>query len=154
MPPQRSDLGIGPRPRPQPAAEAVRARVAHFAIFNPSIPAPSKRRPARPDGDVDLSAGEPEADGLGPGVNGDGAILDSDDIEQAAQIVFYMCPADPAVAWDVKLKQVGLVRGLMAFTSYVLASRIALSTVWLNIAEPWLRGKNPGGPSTPTTPGW
>ena len=53
-------------------------------------------------------------------MNGDEALLDRDDIEQAAQIVFYMSPADTAVAWDVKLKQVGLVRGLMAFTSYVL----------------------------------
>jgi hypothetical protein len=131
---QRAALGVQPVPPPRDADP--RARVAHFAIFNPSIPAPPRRHTTGHADDksrLGRDAGA-EATNLDGGTLGgedqagqeaiiphddDEVEMDKDDVEQAAQIVFYTCPEDDQVPMDVKLKQVGLVRGLMAFTAYV-----------------------------------
>lgn len=152
---------------PATAQRPTRTRLAHFAIFNPSIPPPS--RSARPTSEteppdtlqhVDASHDYPArgTDGdTGDDQSGEHLEVDKDDLEQAAQIVFYTCPSDKNVERDVMLRQVGLVRGLMAFTSYVqLAAPFANTTAEARADQTGLlrRETKPGGLFIPITPGW
>jgi hypothetical protein len=119
----------------KPVATSHRARLAHFAIFNPSIKPTAQNSTAvigLPVGDDDsvqhVNRDGAQADLAAHRVGGDGNAqagpkeekeIDKDDLEQAAQIVFYTAPSGGNAPRDVILRQVGLVRGLMAFTSYV-----------------------------------
>lgn len=66
----------------------------HFVIFNPTIKPPPTPHPASDERDRDLE----------------------DDLAQAAQILFYTSREAGGVSRDEMLRQVGLVKGLGAFS--------------------------------------